>query len=245
MTARRPPSGEPAPGVPALVSARRPLVARALLGAYLAVAVLELVVSDLSGAAWRWVDAGCLVALMPLLAGFLLAARPGRDRLTGWVLLALLFSWLGDTVGGVALLAKIGLFLLAQLAYVAAFRPYWRHSPVARPLQLAAVTVGVGVLVLWVGRAAGPLLPAVVLYGVALGTMAVLAGGLNRVAGLGGLVFLVSDLSLGLTVFAEAGGPLASALDLLVMPTYVVAQLLLVLGVLRRSGWGGRVGAAG
>ncbi|MFD4180822.1 lysoplasmalogenase family protein, partial [Rhodococcus sp. NPDC058514] len=67
--------------------------------------------------------------LMPLLAAFLFLAAPApRSRLVNLTLVALGLSWLGDSApdladGDTAFLVMIGFFLLAQLAYIAAFWP--------------------------------------------------------------------------------------------------------------------------
>ncbi len=202
--------------------------ARVLLVVYLLLAVAE----QIAGASdRRGPDAVLTVLLMPVLAGFVLAARSGAGRSTTLAIVALGFSWLGDTVGGIALLAKIGLFLIAQLLYIAAFWPDRGRSVLRRPpllsgylvLLAAAVTVG--------ARLSGELLPAVGVYGCALAVMALLATGPNRWTAVGGFVFVVSDLSLSVAIF---GAPRpAQLLDPVVMPTYLVAQLLLAWGLVR------------
>ena len=53
------------------------------------------------------------------------AAR--RNRLVILVVIALGFCWLGD-LGGTTVLLKIGFFLIAQVVYIVAFRPYWRGA---------------------------------------------------------------------------------------------------------------------
>ena len=71
---------------------------------------------------------------MPLLAGVLWCetAAP-RSRLVTLALVALGLSWLGDsaprlTSGDAAFLVMVGFFLLAQVAYIAAFWPYRDRS---------------------------------------------------------------------------------------------------------------------
>ena len=80
------------------------------------------------------------------------------------------------------------------------------------------------------------LAPAVLVYGLCLGTMAVLATGVHRLAWVGGAFFLVSDGLIAIDAFSDLDLP---AHDVSVMATYVVAQLLLVLGVIRRGASGG------
>lgn len=178
------------------------------------------------------------VLLMPALALFLVLQRPGRSRLTTLVLAALGCSWLGDTVprlldGDAAFLAMVGGFLLAQIAYIGAFRPYRYESILhTRRRWLIPYVVAVVVLLALCLPAAGVLAPAVVVYGGCLGTMAVLATGIHRLAALGGVLFLASDGMIALDAFAGWWSPPQH--DLAVMTTYVAAQMLLVLGVLRR-----------
>lgn len=177
------------------------------------------------------------VLLMPALAWLLLATTPApRSRLVNLTLLALGLSWLGDTLPrfvedgsqlGFGLM--LGAFLLAQLAYVAALLPFversiWhtRRALVAPYLALLVVLLGV------TAGGAGPLLLAVAIYGIAIVTMAVLATGLDRVATIGAIVFVVSDALIALRAFADVELPLHGVW---VMLTYVVGQGLLVAAI--------------
>ena len=184
--------------------------------------------------------------LMPVLAGCLwLATRrhaahgPGRrSRLVRLTLVALGFSWLGDTApdladGDAAFLVMVGLFLCAQITYTIAFWPYRAGSVLRRPLALVPygpprrALAGAGA-----PEAREALVP-VVVYGVCLVTMAVVATGVDRLAAVGGAVFLLSDALIALNAFApwyDLPGH-----GFWVMLTYVVGQVLLVLGVLRRE----------
>jgi uncharacterized membrane protein YhhN len=181
------------------------------------------------------------VALMPLLALACVALTDTRDRLVRLTLVALAFSWLGDTVprlldGDPAFLAMIGCFLLAQLVYVVAFRPYAAASLLARRRGwLAAYLVPVAALLAACLPDAGVLAPAVVVYGACLLAMALLATGVHPLAWVGGAVFAVSDGLIALDAFGPWDAPDAAG-SAAVMATYTVAQLLLVLGVTARVG---------
>lgn len=177
------------------------------------------------------------VLLMPALAWVLVTSTPRPpSRLVRLVLLALGLSWLGDTLPrfaeegsdlGFALM--LGAFLLAQLAYVAAFLPFASRSIArTRPVLLAPYLLALVLLVAVTAGGAGALLPAVVLYGVAIVAMAVLATGLDRVAATGAIVFLVSDALIALRAFAGLELPLHGVW---VMLTYVLGQALLVAAV--------------
>ena len=80
-----------------------------------------------------------------------------------------------------------------------------------------------------VGGAATLLVP-VLVYGACLGTMAVLSTGVNQVTAVGGALFLVSDGLIALDAFAP--GFALTGHDFWVMSTYVLAQALIVAGVL-------------
>ena len=180
------------------------------------------------------------VLLMPVLAWFLVSTVPStRPRLVRLTLLALGFSWLGDTLPRIAsedagFLLMVGCFLLAQLTYAVAFLPYWRASIVRRsPILLVPYAAGLARLVAVTHVRAGPLLVPLIFYGLALGTMAVLATGLGWVAGIGGALFFVSDSLIALRAFADVTLP---AHGFWVMLTYLLGQTLLVLAVVRVQG---------
>ena len=85
------------------------------------------------------------VLLMPTLALVVAVwtARP-RTRRVRVVLVALGFSWLGDTVPDlvphdVSFVVMIGFFLLAQVCYIAAFAPGARSGPVRSLIGIAVV----------------------------------------------------------------------------------------------------------
>lgn len=216
-----------------------------MLAAWGALALLTLVhlVAQLTGASMladtsQWF-------LMPVLAGCLwLATRSAagtvrlRSRLVRLTLLALGFSWLGDTApdladGDAAFLVMVGFFLCAQVTYTLAFWPYRASSVLRRPTALAPYVLALVALVVTCAPGAGPLLVPVVVYGACLVLMAVTATGVDRLAAVGGAVFLVSDALIALDAFAPWYD--LPVHGFWVMLTYVGGQLLLVLGVLRRE----------
>ncbi|HET6968741.1 MAG TPA: lysoplasmalogenase [Ornithinibacter sp.] len=211
--------------------------ARVLLGALTVVALVHLVAQLAGGGG---VSDATQVLLMPLLAGVLWCETSApRSRLVTLVLVALGLSWLGDSApklvsGDAAFLVMVGCFLLAQLAYIAAFVPYRARSVlhVRRPRLVLYVGAVVALVAACVGGAAGMLVP-VLVYGACLGTMAVLATGVNAQVAAGGALFLVSDGLIALDAFA-AGFDLP-AHGFWVMATYLAAQVLIVAGVLREQ----------
>ncbi|GAA6525582.1 lysoplasmalogenase [Intrasporangium sp. DVR] len=178
--------------------------------------------------------------LMPSLAWVLVSGAPSlRPRLVRLTRVALAFSWLGDTLPrfageDVRFLVMIGCFLLAQVTYTIAFFPHWRASIVRRrPILLLPYAAGLARVVSASHARAGSLLVPLIFYGLALGTMAVLATGLGWVAGIGGALFVLSDSLIALRTFADVGLP---AHDFWVMLSYVAGQTLLVLAVIRVQG---------
>lgn len=204
------------------------------------------------------VSSGTQVLLMPLLAWVLLAAAPRPyGRLVGLVAVALGFSWLGDALPRFAadapLVDAIGVrghpvdgfllmvlgFLGAQTAYCVAFWPWRERSALRRPLPVAVAAVALVVLLALSAESAGWLVVPVAAYAVLLVGMALLAPGVDRLAGWGGLVFVVSDAMIGLRAFDVLPVPDTALADAVggvaVMTTYVAGQALLVAGVLRRA----------
>ena len=200
---------------------------RGVLAAFAAVCVVN-VVSVAAG-----VDA-LAVATKPFLVGLLIGwaflaseRRPPRLLMAG-LAFALLGDVLLDVSGTVAFLAGMGAFLLMQLCYIRGFLGLgagaWFR---ARPLVVA----GWAVLWLALNLALGPLLGElrwpITVYSLALVAMAACAVATgSRAIGVGGVVFLASDLLIGLRA-ADVSIP---ASGVLVMTTYVVAQALIVTG---------------
>lgn len=201
---------------------------RVWLLAYVVVALSQVTAETLGAGTVSGIG---LVVAMPVLIGALLTTGLQRERVGRWLLTGLVFSWLGDALGFLILI-KIIFFLVAQICYVVAFWPY-RRRMVRHPAALLAYVVVVAVLIVAVGMEAGWLVLAVVLYGVALGLMALLSTGVGRLAGLGGAVFVVSDAVLGVDTFVERWQ--VPGAGTLIMITYLTAQLMLVLGVLRSA----------
>jgi uncharacterized membrane protein YhhN len=207
----------------------RHAAARIWLAAYLIVSLVDVVAEARHATRTAFV---AVVLAMPALAGFLQAAKPRSLRLYTWVTAALFFSWLGDWVGDLLdphVLVKIVFFFLGHLCFIAAFLPFRRNSVLHRPVWLLAYVVVIGALLIWIAPHAGGLAAPIVVYGAVLGTMAVLATGVNRRTGIGGAIFVASDLTIAVTTFVVPGIGLA---EVLIMTSYLIAQLLIVLGVL-------------
>lgn len=171
-------------------------------------------------------------ALMPLLIIAVLATlRPLRTPVTPWLIAGFAFSWAGDVLLGFSFVFGLGAFLLAQLSFIVTFtrtpiaggNPGWRR----RNLVLYAVLflVLLGLLAAHVGA----MLPAVIVYGLALCSMAAIAGRTSRILEIAGLVFVLSDGLLALHLFRDdLAFPLSG---FWVMLTYVVAEAGIAIGV--------------
>ena len=200
-------------------------------------------------AAFVAVTAGCLVAagagsdlgmwltkplLMPLLAGYLLVATAGdADRR---VLAALAFSTAGDVAllvpGTGWFVAGMVLFLAAHVSYIAAFTRGGAAASVRRP-PLVAAPIGYAVLTvaalvwMWPGLSEAGLALPIAGYAVALAGMASTAAAHGWRVGIGGGLFLVSDLMIAMDV-AGVGAPPGP--PIWVMATYALGQALIVTG---------------
>jgi uncharacterized membrane protein YhhN len=161
--------------------------------------------------------------LAPLLIWYL--TKPGP------VTIALVFATIGDIVLLIPgqLIPGMVAFLGTQIALLVAFL---RHD---RPRALAVVACAV----LWVGVNAalwgqlGALRGPILGYSLALVAMACAATGVSVRIGIGGAVFLVSDLLIGV----GAAGLDFPGRDLVVMSTYAAALFLIATGAQRA--WAG------
>jgi len=183
-----------------------------------------------------WAVTATKALLMPLLVlAVLVVARPLRGARIGVLLLALALSWAGDVVLSFPGFFVVGLslFLLAHVAYIALFLRRGRRGRrrPALPAWTLMYVVWYIAFMLLLGPHLGALLLPVAVYGLVLGAMAALAGGLGGVVALGGALFVVSDSVLALGRFLP--GYEFALHDLVVMSTYLAAQGLIALGIVR------------
>ncbi|MBG0564979.1 lysoplasmalogenase [Actinoplanes aureus] len=189
---------------------------------FAAAATVEIVAVAADWTAVQWVAKPLLA---PLLIWHLL-----RHRRPDPVVVGLAFATAGDIAllvpGEPAFLTGMLFFLGAQVSFIVAFvrrgRPRWW------------VFAGYGLL--WaVANAAlwerlGALRVPVLLYSLALTSMAAAAAGVSRRVAAGGALFLISDLLIGL----GAAGMRPPAHGVLVMTTYAAALFLIA------TGWAGQ-----
>lgn len=226
-------SAAPAPlGAPSDISPG-PRVAPAAVGAVAAYAVVALVHlgAHLAGAealanATQWVA-------VPWLVLAVVAQTRLRTRLARFTAGGLGFSWVGDTLpdfvpDSVSFLALMGSFLVAHVLFIAGFWPWRRSSLLGSRWAWGYAALAIAMVAVCAPRA-GALTIGIAVYAAALALMALLAAGVHRLAGLGGVLFLVSDGLIALGEFVPSVDvPLPG---FWIMATYLSAVLLLTIGV--------------
>lgn len=173
--------------------------------------------------------------LMPLLAvPVILSVRRATPTSALIVLLlALLFSWLGDGVGAFfpwapELPLMLAFFGIAHVAYILLFV---RHLARRRMPRWALVYSAWWVAMLvFLGPHTGGLLIAVAVYGLVLGGTAAFSTRCHPVVAVGGAFFLASDTILAFRLFLPDSLPAWS--NPAVMLTYTIGQGLIVAGAL-------------
>ena len=170
--------------------------------------------------------------LMPLLlVGLLFALPRWRNQVALLASLAILFSWAGDvgiaSPGDISFLVALGFFLLAHVAYIVLFLRKLRMRRI--PVWSLAYVIWWVALVVILAPHIGPLLIPVAVYGLVLGGMGAIALSCNRLIAIGGVLFVVSDTLLGLNKFLP--GFELWQVDFLIMLSYILAQGLIVFGI--------------
>jgi uncharacterized membrane protein YhhN len=169
--------------------------------------------------------------LMPtLLAWALVSLGRATPRL---LIAALLFAAVGDV--GLAFEATflVGMagFLAMQVCYVLGFLRLGAWPRLRGRWWIAAAYAAFWVVAnLVLGPRLGDLQIPILVYSLALCTMAAVAAGVDRRVGVGGLLFLASDMLIG---FQKADLDFAGR-GTVVMVTYLIAQYLLVTGWARQ-----------
>ncbi|PJJ57130.1 putative membrane protein YhhN [Mumia flava] len=200
------------------------------LVAFLAASAIHLVlVATDAGIA----DSVTKALLMPLLAAWVVSVRGPR-----LLVAALLLSWVGDValeIDGAFLVGMAG-FAAAHVCYITWFVRAGALDVLRRRWWIAA-----GGLVVWAGVLAALWAPLgehepalripIALYALLLTATAVTALAYSPLAGVGGVLFLLSDTLIALDL-AHVG---PSETGLAVMITYLAAQLLLATGITRAN----------
>lgn len=179
--------------------------------------------------------------LMITIAAYFMAAVKGNSRLKIFILLALLFSWLGDVLlmfqsrDSLFFLLGLSSFLVAHLFYIFFFDKIRKQENLkSRIWTLLVIAVYYSVLITilnpWLGEMKFP----VRVYGLVISFMLMLALHMfyleNKPAGkymaAGAILFVISDSVLAVNKFFR---PLPQA-DVVIMLTYALAQFSMVHG---------------
>lgn len=182
--------------------------------------------------------------LMILLAGYFVSLVENSNRnLKIVILIALVFSWFGDTFlmlqGKNALFFILGLasFLLAHIAYIFAFKKFHTALSTSAVIITSVMFFGYSILLsymLWSGL--GEMKVPVILYAAVLTVMGIFGVIKNfRVSNMvviGALLFILSDSMIAYDKFVE---PFNSS-RFLIMSTYISAQFLIIKGLSLRIG---------
>ena len=181
--------------------------------------------------------------IIPLLATIYLSYQhPRKPILKDHILLGLVFSWAGDVLLQMPNLFVPGLlsFLTAHIFYTIYFAKTKsdQHSFFKlRPIMLIAVMAYLVEFIYILWPTLGPMRIPVLIYGITISTM--LSAALwqyqkleNKTAMyfiIGATLFVTSDSLLALNMFKEN----FSMAGILIMSTYILAQLFIVLGAIR------------
>jgi uncharacterized membrane protein YhhN len=192
---------------------------------------------------WPGVESFAKPAAMALLI-VSFALREGRADVKWLVATALVASLAGDTLLLSPSLFVPGLiaFLMAHGVYIAAFSRGVGFLPSRVTALAIGAFAGLVFAYVWPGVASGLKIPVVVYAAMvacdaaqAAGRATVLRSGAAVAVGIGGVLFMLSDMTIALIKFGNVGWPA----DQWTLPTYYLAQGLIAFYVLPRGqrGW--------
>jgi len=179
-----------------------------------------------------------------LMSYFVLQSRDVQSRLKKWVILALLFSWLGDVLlmfqedNPLFFLLGLSSFLIAHIFYILFFHFVRMKERVkSKWYLLLMVAVYYAVLIVILSPYLGDMKLPVQIYAVVISFMFMLAMHMlfikNKSAGLwmmmGALLFVISDSILAINKFYQS----FEMAGIVVMLTYGLAQLFITEGAIR------------
>ncbi len=190
----------------------------------------------------------CKPLIIVTLAAYFISATTGSPtKLKKWILLALVFSWIGDVFllfddkRETFFLLGLSSFLLAHVFYIFFFHQVRQMEKIkSRGWILVPVVLYYLALTTLLSPYLGDKKIPVYVYGIVISSMLLLAVHMlyskNRIAGrwifTGALLFIISDSLLAINKFYH---PLAYA-GQLVMLTYGIAQLCIVYGAIHYIG---------
>ncbi len=204
-----------------------PLLARFALGAYLFIAVIHLGSISAGSAIGSSLTKPLLIPLLALYAFAMM--RLVLVPAAKWLFVGLLFAWLGDVAlmpdGDLWFVLGIAMFLVMQISYVVGFFQLGARDGLSRRRWVLIVFPAfwlVANALLW--PELGELRIPIAIYSLALVTMALLSVATGTLIGIGGTLFMISDLLIGVgAAFGTSTGQ-----SLAVMTTYIAAQFIIV-----------------
>lgn len=204
------------------------------------ISLLEIVFISTNNQALRYISKPLII---PLLAAIYISYQhPRKPILKDHILLGLFFSWAGDVLLQAPNLFIPGLvaFLTAHIFYIIYFVKTKSNQYSffkLRPIMLIAVLAYLVEFMNILWPTLGPMRIPVLIYGITISTM--LSAALwqyqkleNKTALyfiIGATLFVTSDSLLALNMFKET----FSLAGILIMSTYILAQLFIVLGAIR------------
>ena len=179
-----------------------------------------------------------------LLSYFILQTRHEKNDLKKWIIIALLFSWLGDVLlmlqgdNSIFFLLGLSAFLLAHVFYILFFHfVRVRENVKSRWYLLLIVVIYYALLISILSPWLGEMKLPVRIYGIVISFMFMLAMHMlfskNKNAGLwmmaGALLFVISDSVLAINKFYQS----FEMAGIVVMITYGLAQFFITEGAVR------------
>ncbi|HKB44430.1 MAG TPA: lysoplasmalogenase [Chitinophagaceae bacterium] len=180
--------------------------------------------------------------LMIVVGGYFLSqVNRINNSLKGWIIAALLFSWIGDILlmfqakNDTFFLPGLSAFLLAHVSYIIFFHGVRvRENIRSNILLLLIVVIYYAILITILSPHLGDMKLPVRIYGIVISFMFMLAMHMlfmkNKIAGrwmmTGALLFVISDSVLAINKFYQ---PFETA-GIIIMLTYALAQLFIIEG---------------
>jgi uncharacterized membrane protein YhhN len=197
---------------------------RGILGIYATLAILNIVASGVHSDLLDHVTKPFLMPLLALLVWL-------SDRRNPWIIAGLLFATAGDIAlmgsGTPLFLAGMGLFLGCHICYITAFAKAGAFAKLrARPAAVIAYAIVLVVALALLWHPLGGLAAPIAVYAIALATMASAASTFGWWIGVGGALFLSSDMLIAIGIAA----PHLFGQGVAVMITYTVGQALIATG---------------
>lgn len=192
--------------------------------AFAIVAVAHLILNDLAAAPW---DGITKVMLAPILAAWVLADHGPRI-----VVAALLACAFGDLflIWDATFIVGMAAFAIGHICFIRFFISSGALTGLRRsPWALLAYTAAAITLVCFTWPGLGDLQIPVPIYAAILVCTAATSLAYNKTAGLGGALFLVSD---AMILLGQADKWQPEFADIAIMTTYILALLLLTIGII-------------